>query len=128
MTVTPLSEAEKTDVRRFCGYPPAGAGHVGPLGAAEVNARGPLEFRLANLSQPEVGIVRRYVSTITLLEVAVPRAAENLDTDQAAMWTHNRGEVKDRLQLLDEWRRRLCGFLDVPPGPALRSNASNLVI
>jgi len=83
---------------------------------------------LSNLSVPETAIVRRYLTTLNILELAVPRSAENLDTDQAAIWTHNKTEVQDRLRLLDEWRRRLCGFLDIPPGPGLRGVPVALVI
>lgn len=128
MPAPSLSDAERTDVRRFCGYPPAGTGQVPTLGSAEVHARGPLEFRLSNLSIPETAIVRRYLTTLNILELAVPRSADNLDTDQAAVWTHNKTEVQDRLRLLDEWRRRLCGFLDIPAGPGLRGVPVSLVI
>lgn len=123
-----LTEPERTDVRRFCGYPPAGTGLHASFGVGDVNARGSLEFRCANLSQSELAIVRRYLTTLTVLELAVPKASENLDTSQAAVWTHNKEEVRDRLRLLDEWRRRLCQFLDVPPGPGLRGGSLALVI
>ncbi len=49
-----------------------------------------------NLSDAEAAIVRRYLGTLTALEFAVPRAADNLDTDQAAVWTRNRDELRDR--------------------------------
>lgn len=123
-----LTESERTDVRRFCGYPPAGAGVIGALSTIGTQDRGTLELRMSNLTTAEVAIVRRYLTTLTILEVAIPRAAENLDTDQAAVWTHNKSEVKDRLQLLDEWRRRLCAFLGVQPGRGLRDAPVSLVI
>lgn len=123
-----LTEPERTDVRRFCGYPPAGAGLLGALSATGSQDRGTLELRMTNLTVAEIAIVRRYLATLTILEVAIPRAAENLDTDQAAIWTHNKSEVRDRLHLLDEWRRRLCAFLGVPPGRGLRDTPVALVI
>ena len=123
-----LTESERTDVRRFCGYPPAGTGLSASFGAGELNVRGALEFRFANLSQSELVIVRRYLGALAVLELAVPKASDNLDTAQAAVWTHNREEVRDRLRLLDEWRRRLCQFLGVPPGPGLRTGSLALVI
>lgn len=128
MSSPTLTDAERTDVRRFCGYPPAGAGLIGALGASGLQDRSSLEVRMSNLTSTEVAIVRRYLATLTILEVAIPRAAENLDTDQAAIWTHNRSEVKDRLQLLDEWRRRLCAFLGIQPGRGLRDTPVSLVI
>ena len=78
-----------------------------------------------NLSGAEAGILRRYLGTLTVLECAVPRAGDNLDTDQAAVWTRNRDELRDRTKLFDDWRRRLCGFLGVPPGPDLADVASH---
>jgi hypothetical protein len=89
---------------------------------------GLIEFRLANLSATETAIVRRYLSNLISLELAVPAASDSLDTDQAAMWTRNRDELGDRLRLLDEWRRRLCGFLGVPTGPALSSGVMSLIV
>jgi hypothetical protein len=48
-----------------------------------------------------------------------------LDTDQAAVWKHNKDEVRDRAGLFDNWRRRLCG----PPGPDLASgNTIGLIV
>jgi len=81
-----------------------------------------------NLSQSEIGIVRRHLVTLHGLEAAVPRSGENLDTDQAAVWTHNRDETRDRARLLDSWCRRLCGFLGVPAGPALTGGGITLVV
>ncbi len=89
---------------------------------------GLFEFRLGNLSNSEIAVVRRYLGTLTALEVAVPAASDNLDTDQASMWTRNKDELSDRLRLLDEWRRRLCGFLGVESGPALSGGTIALVV
>lgn len=89
---------------------------------------GLLEFRLTNLSANELTIVRRYLGTLGKLEIGIPAAAENLDTDQAAVWTRNKNEPLDRIRLFDEWRRRLCGFLGVPPGPALSDGSASLIV
>jgi hypothetical protein len=89
---------------------------------------GLLEFRLNNLSSSEIAVARRYLGTLLSLEFAVPAAAANLDTDQASIWTRNKSEMSDRMRLLDEWRRRLCGFLGIPAGPALSSGAPALIV
>ena len=81
-----------------------------------------------NLDPTEVTVVQTYLGTLRGLETAVPGAGQNLDTDKAAVWTHNRDEVADRLSLLDTWRRRLCGFLGVPLGPALGDGGVRLVV
>jgi hypothetical protein len=123
-----LTTAEITDVRRFCGYPAHGAAAAGFNDWQYYNHYGQLEYRITHLSDPELVIVRRYLATLTNLEVAVPRAGENLDTDQASIWTRNKDEARDRLGLLDEWRKRLCGFIGVPPGPALAAGAVTLIV
>ena len=105
-----FTTAEQTDIRRFCGYPAHGAGSSGMQGWRFFQAYGLLEFRINNLSDAESTVVRRYLGTLTVLEHAVPRVSDNLDTEQASVWTRNRDELRDRLRLFDEWRRRLCGF------------------
>ena len=81
-----------------------------------------------NLSATEEAVVRRYLGTLTVLEFAVPRAGDNLDTDQAAVWTRNRDELRDRTRLFDDWRRRLCSFFGIPLGPALTSSGITVVV
>jgi hypothetical protein len=122
-----LSEAEKTDIRRYCGYPARGEGGFGYLWPP-YRGQANLEFRMNNLSAPEEAVLRRHLGTLLLLESAVPKAGENLDTDQAASWSRNRSEQDDRLRLLDTWRRRLCHFLGVPPGPGLDSGSGLTVV
>ena len=123
-----FSDSEKTDIRRFCGYPAYGASDAGFQNWRFYQIYGLLEFRMNNLSDADAAIVRRYLGTLTLLELAVPRAGDNLDTDQASVWTRNRDEPRDRSRLFDDWRRRLCGFLGVPPGPALANSGLTLVV
>jgi hypothetical protein len=126
--LNPLTDAEKVDVRRFCGYPAYGAAPSGLHSWRYFQVYGLLEFRVAHLSDSEICIVRRYLATLTTLEIAVPATSENLDTDQASMWTRNKDELADRIRLLDEWRRRLCGFLGVTVGPDLSGGTVALVV
>lgn len=123
-----FSDAEKTEIRRFCGYPAYGAGAAGFQGWRFFQAYGLLEYRLNNLAPAEEQVVRNYVTTLRQLESAVPQASGNLDTDQAAVWVHNSDEVRDRRNLFDDWRRRLCGFLGVPPGPSFAEAGVTLVV
>ncbi|GAB0115323.1 hypothetical protein [Acidisoma sp. C75] len=123
-----FTDSEKTDVRRFCGYPAYGAGASGFQGWRFFQAYGLLEYRLNNLSPAEESVVRTYLGTLRGLEVGVPQSAQGLDTDQAAVWTRNKDELRDRLTLLDEWRRRLCNFLGLPPGPSFASSGITLVV
>lgn len=126
--MNPLSDSERVDIRRFCGYPAYGAAPTGMQSWQFFTVYGLLEFRLTNLSANEITVVRRYLGTLITLEVAVTAASDNLDTDQAAVWTRNKAEVSDRIGLLDVWRRRLCGFIGIPAGPALSDGAGVLVV
>jgi hypothetical protein len=121
-------DSEKTDIRRFCGYPAYGGSAAGFENWRFYQAYGLLEFRMNNLSCAEEAVVRRYLANLNIMETAVPLAAQNLDTDQAAIWTHNREEVADRTALFDDWRRRLCSFFGLPPGPGLASSGITIVV
>jgi hypothetical protein len=124
----PLTDAEKTDARRFCGYPAYGAGAAGFQGWRFFQVYGLLEYRLNNLADAELTVIRTYLATLNTLETAIPNASGNLDTAQASVWQHNANELDDRLRLFDGWRRRLCGFLGLPPGPALSDGTVTLVV
>ena len=122
-----FSETERTDIRRFCGYPVAGADGL-LQGWRFYQVYGLMEYRLLHLSSSEEALARRYLLTLAALERGVTDSAGNLDTERAAVWTHNRDEVRDRSRLFDGWRRRLCGFLGIPPGPALGDGGVALVV
>jgi hypothetical protein len=123
-----FTDAEKTDIRRFCGYPAYGAAPAGIESWRFYQAYGLLEFRMNNLSDAESTVVRRYLGTLAVLEFAIPGSGDNLDTDTAVVWTRNRDEPRDRARLFDDWRCRLCGFFGVPPGPALSASGISLVV
>lgn len=123
-----FSEQERTDIRRYCGFPAYGAGIAGFQNWRFYQVYGLLEFRLNYLSGSEEAVVRQYLGTLRQLEEAIPLAAGNLDTEAASVWTHNANEVRDRSRLFDDWRRRLCGFLGLPPGPALGDGGVMLVV
>ncbi|MGI4793133.1 MAG: hypothetical protein ACRYG8_03425 [Janthinobacterium lividum] len=112
-----LSDSERTDVRRFCGYPAYGNGNSGFQSWRFFSAYGVLEFKLNNLAPAELAQVRVYLAQLAPLETGILGAAANLDTASAAVWTRNPAEVRDRERLFDGWRRRLAAFLGVPPGP-----------
>ncbi|MCB5944126.1 hypothetical protein [Acidocella sp. KAb 2-4] len=123
-----FTDAQKAEIRRYCGYPAYGAGAAGFSSWRFFQAYGTLEYRLNNLAPAESAVALQYVTTLGTIEAAIPRISDNLDTESAAAWTHNANELKDREALFDSWRRRLCGFLGVPPGPALGQAGVTLVV
>lgn len=124
----PLSDSEKTNVRHHCGYPTGTFGGVGGQSGQLYSQFGSLETRMNALNSAELVIVRRYLGTLQNLELAVPRSGDNLDTDQASVWTRNRTEAQDRLALFDEWRRRLCAFMGVRPGPFFPTKSARITV
>ena len=123
-----FTDAQKTDIRRYCGYPAYGAGNAGFQGWRFFQAYGLLEYRLNNLSAAEMAVAATYLGTLATLETAVTDAGTRLQTEQAAVWTRNPNEVRDAAGLFDDWRRRLCAFLGVPPGPGLGDGTVTLVV
>lgn len=124
-----FTEAQKVDIRRFCGYGAYGAGPSGFQGWRFFQAYGTLEFKLSNLDPTEEAVISTtYLANLYTLENAIPAAGANLDTDEASVWKHNKNEVRDREHLFDSWRRRLCNFLGIPPGPHLSGGGLRLVV
>jgi hypothetical protein len=118
-----LADPEKVDIRRFCGFPVFGGQPVQAFGMRFFQNYGTLEFRMNNMSPSEESVIRNvYLANLGNLETAIFGASDNLDTDVAAIWTHNKREVADRQALYDLVRRQLCQFLGIPPGPFLEAS------
>ena len=119
MAFTPyaFTDAQLVDIRRFCGYPALGDGNVVFPYPWIMKQYLALEYRLQHISQSEGAVVVAYLAKLDTLEIAIPTAGDNLDTDQAGPWTHNKNEVRDRDALFAKWRRKLCAFLGIPVGP-----------
>jgi hypothetical protein len=121
-------ESERTDIRRYCGFPAYGAGSTGFQGWRFYQVYGLLEYRLNFLTGSEEAVVRQYLLTLSQLETAIPAASAGLDTAQASVWIRNAAELRERTGLFDDWRRRLCAFLGIPPGPGLGDGGVALVV
>jgi hypothetical protein len=126
--VISLTPNEKINARRHCGYPAYGGRPSGFSSWRFFQIYGLLEYRLNNLAEGEIRVIRNYLGTLAGLEESIPRTSESLDTDRAAIWSRNQNETQDRERLFDGWRIRLCAFLGVPPGPGIRSNCPNLIV
>lgn len=110
-----FTDQQKIDIRRHLGYPLYGGQPVQAFGWRFFQWYGTLEFRMDNLSPEEETMVTKvYLDNLNELEAAIPAASANLDTDEAAVWRHNRQEVQDRLELYDVWRRKLAQLFGVP--------------
>ena len=123
-----FTDAERTDIRRHCGYPAYGVGASGFQGWRFFQAYGLLEYRLTNLSPSEEAVARGYLGQLAALESAIPATGTRLDTAEAAVWTRNADELRERTALFDDWRRRFCAFLGVPAGPALGDRGFEVIV
>lgn len=116
-----LTEQQKVDVRRHCGFPVYGNGlSASPpsFGYRYYHQYLILEYRMNNLApEEETTLINVYLNTLNSLESDIPTATDNLDTDRAAVWYHNRDEVRDRFKLYKLLAVRLCDYLEVF-GPA----------
>lgn len=125
-----FTNAEKVDLRRYCGYGLYGMGQPTPASGYRFSTQyGVLEYKLNTLGNEEEAVVRTtYLANLATLESAVVGAGANLDTDQAAVWVHNKNEVQDRMGLFNRWRRELCAFLGISPGPALGAGGNSVAL
>ncbi|QEH95947.1 hypothetical protein [Gluconobacter thailandicus] len=127
LSSAPLTEGEKMDVRRFCGYPAVGSRETGQESWRFFQVEGALEWRMGNLSGAELQQIRLYLLQLCPLETALLGASDNLDTAQAASWYHNGHELRDRVTLFTLWRRRLCAFLGVTGGLELQDGRAVVI-
>lgn len=126
--LTPLQQA---DARRYMGYPMIGdtsPDDRSDVAYAQVTSGRfqTLAHRLTSLRAEEEAIVANFLVMLAGLESGITRAADNLDTDKAAVWQRNRSEVSDRTRLYNQWRRLLCGLLGIPPGPSLGNGTTSV--
>jgi hypothetical protein len=129
-----LTDAQLCDTRRWLGYQLAGTTQtiseqwdITYLSFGMVTMS--LFQRLNSLSAAEEAVlINTYLTPLASLETDIVGTAANLDTDQAAVWYHNKYERQDREALFDSWRRRLCGFIGCPPGPDLGAGGNNIAL
>lgn len=119
-----FTNAQKVDIRRFCGYMLFGSGPGGFEGWRFFQAYGLLEYRMNNMAPEEEAVVETvYLANLYTLESAIPATSANLDTAKAAVWEHNANELRDRDALFSNWRRKLCVFIGVPLGEGLQGGS-----
>lgn len=124
-----FTDAEKTDIRRFCGYPVFGNVNDPAFGWRYFQQYGTLEFKMNNFSAAEESVIKTtYLPNLYTLETAIVGTSANLDTDQAAVWKHNKNEQRDREALFDNWRKRLCKFIGVEYGPGLNADGITMMV
>ena len=119
-----LTDTQIANVRRYAGY--WASGTTQPVTADNDTVymifgitQMSLFKRLTTLSSAEEAILVNYLTQIASLETDYLGATSNLDTAVAAVWTHNPNEIGDRANIYNRWRRLMCAFLGLEPGPGL---------
>lgn len=111
----PLSQADVEDLRRYAGYPVGASMMFQDPELAAYSTQ--LDTIVAGLSENQIAVLQAsYLTPLRTLENAIPAAGQNLDTDRAAVWYHNRSEIQDRVDLFMITRRSMCFFVGIPPG------------
>ena len=128
-----FTNQERVDIRRFCGYGMFGGTSSPAFGYRFFTQYGTLEYKLSNPAAEEETTLRLTYLTgnptsLYALEAALYGTTANLDTEQAAVWTHNKNEMRDRKRLFDQMRRDLCDFIGIEPGPGLTGNSGTMRI
>jgi hypothetical protein len=122
-----LTDTQKTNVRRFGGWGLVGdtatAIYAQPVYAPSYIRTGVgllLSDRLNHLTPSEESVlIEVYLEPLEKLETDILSVADNVDTDSAGPWVHNKRERQDRESLFNSLRRRMCSFLNFLPGPYL---------
>lgn len=115
-----FSDAEKVQIRKFCGYPAFGGVPIPNFGFRFFQAYGDLEFRLVNLApDEEAEVLTNYLPKLQQLQTDIYEVRQNSDTAAAAVWKRNALELKERNQNYKMWRIWLCDFLGCQYGPLL---------
>lgn len=126
-----LTDAQKVDVRRWAGYATQNPGEndlVFTAPSANSLYSVSLTTKLGGLNaNEETALVDRYLTPLASLEADLLASTGNMDTQAAGPWVANPREVQERTTMYNRWRRDMCGFLGIPPGPALGSGGISLV-
>ena len=114
---TPLTETQKVQIRRLCGYPVKGSN------AATANSNmwwyytnyQQLEYRMEYLQPEEINELVNLLNTCLGLENAFQQITSDLSTEKAGPWTRNKNEIADYQKQFEYWCRYMANqVLGVP--------------
>ena len=122
-----LTDAQKTDVRRWLGYPTLNAGEPDYVYGSTPSSIS-LNAKLDTITAQEQDVlINQFLTPLLAMENALSATIDDMDMQQAGPWIANPKEMSDRHNLFSKWRRNMAGFLGFPPGPALGSGGISLV-
>jgi len=120
-----LDDTDKTDLRRFMGFPIFGDTLSPGFGYRYTQQYLLVEYRFNNLSDAEITVLQNnFLPNLRQLEQDIYGVRDNSDTSQAAVWYRNKLELAERVNNYNWWRQQLCNFFGIksiyPPGSSVR--------
>ena len=125
---TALTDPERAEIRRHCGYQPYGPGAAGFIGYRFFQAYGVLEYKMTNARPEELQNMRYRLSVLAQVETALDGMYSTLNVASAGPFTRNKNELRDRKAHFNSLRRALCDVVGIPPGPDLGDGSLSLVV
>lgn len=125
-----FTDAQKVQIRKYCGYPVMGNSATQFFGYRYFTHYGQMEFHLNNLSSEEETEVVSQLSELNQLEqdlYGTSGVRDNIDTAKAAVWERNKAELTERKALYRSARLRLCQAVGTVPGPQLQRNMGAII-
>ena len=115
MPSVPFTDAQKAQVRYYCGYSASAAfGYILSPGMATLDAQ------LAAMSDAEQAIVTtNFLAVLPGLEQALNAMSATLDIATAGPYSRNLNEYDERKRQYTDLRRELCQFCGCEPGDRL---------
>lgn len=119
----------KVDIRRFAGFGSYGFGSTGFFEMGWfIPSYQVLELRMNTLTVSEFSrVTNLYLSNLYQIETDIFNTRQTVNIQQAAVYTRNLNEGRERHTEFSWWRRQLCSFFGISPGPELSGSGMNSI-
>lgn len=112
-----ITDSQKVDLRRMMWYPIFGSANTQAYGFRYMSQYGLMEYRFINMSAEEEMALLVLLNQCLALEIKLAAVSDDLDTSKAGPWTRNSKQLRENNSLLTLWRKKLCEYIGILPGP-----------
>jgi len=124
-----LTEEEKMQIRKFCGYTNWGKQPSAGMGWRAWEANAYLENKMNALTDVEEERVKTlYIPNCLTAETNIQSVSQLLLVDTAAVFVRNKLQLKENIQLYNYWRLELCRFLGIGVGPFFGGGSTSQMV
>jgi hypothetical protein len=127
-SAAPLTDDERTWIRHFCGYPPAGTDANDYSSWRFFQTWGLLEYRMQTLAPTEIQKVRYYLSLLYVLDPQISSMSGTIGVATAGPFERNANEMGERRRQIRDYAKRLLRSIGVPPGPLFEDGGGQIVV